>query len=350
MRLPTSSYRSILITMTSYQFMYDLFLALYFCDEDNLSCENIRGFAVVATGIATALWSNVMVFTVLHVIVKKKIFDFHKYFIVFSLLIITISCVNGYTFMFIANAQNTSYEIYNSLRLASILFNIGAFVFIKIKLHSMKFHTTEESINRPIIILCDRLALYPLIQAISRIGPLWYNLQTGNTLSDFKHVSHPPPIHIAAALCSAITSPSAGLGYFILFLYLQKGAFPLFLSWIGHIWSRCCCCWCCCVHGHLSSPNSPSDTTTISKNLQLSTSPSIPASGASLETSDGISDITSNTFGYRVDFMSGSKEVSSDSIENPLNNINFSTWSVDQSNVSYEQMDEDLLIETIRKL
>ena len=226
LRLPPNFYRTVLITMTILEICYDLFLILFFCHESNEICIDIRGVGIVVCGLGASFWSNIMVFMVLYVVFKKKIFPMNQYFCIITIIIAIISIVNGYWLMF-TGAQELAYIVYNFFYISSILFNVLAYGAIQYHLHKMDISSSSSggSVNVPIKVLANRLALYPLMQAASRFGPLWYLLQTGNTLADYKDEDNPSTMHTIAVFASAVTSPCAGIGYFVIFLFIQKGAY-----------------------------------------------------------------------------------------------------------------------------
>jgi hypothetical protein len=233
MRLPSNFYRNVVITMTVFQTGYDLFLILFFCYEGNEICIDIRGLGVVVSGLGASFWSNVMIFMVLHVVLTKRIFPLHRYMYIISAVIGLVSILNGAFLMFSGHhGQVMSYQVYNFFSVTSIIFNIVAYGIIQYHLHRMQLDAIggRQNVNAPIKVLANRLALYPLIQAVSRFGPLFYLLVSGNTLADYKDEDSPSMIHTIAAFSSAVTSPCAGIGYFIIFLCIQKGAYQEVLA------------------------------------------------------------------------------------------------------------------------
>jgi hypothetical protein len=94
-----------------------------------------------------------------------------------------------------------------------------------------------------ITVMCGRLQYYCLVQIISRIGATWYKIQFG-----FRSTIDEPEgsLEATAFAFELLLSPSAGVGYLIVFLAMQPEASiylqeliqetcPLFLL------NRCCC-------------------------------------------------------------------------------------------------------------
>jgi hypothetical protein len=342
LKLPYNSYRTTIITITFFQLLYDLSLILYFCEENDATCEDIRGVSVVVSGLNADLWSNVLIFMVIYVVITKKIFDLHNYLIHIGISIMFIAVANGYTFMFVRDAQLTSYTIYNIIRVLSITFNVICYISIRINFYRMKLtkETTksESNVTRPIIILANRLALYPLVQSVSRFGPLWYNLLTNETLIDFKNVSHPSLIHIIAAFCSAITSPFAGFGYFIVFLYMQKGAYEYFCSICIALVSYLSCGFCVCKTSQKNGTFTVGATTyaddSVVSSLDMATSHQ-PRSQIDVSSSSTLE----NPLNVHL--------LSTDTLNAPYLGTYSSHTSVDNHSLKFESMDDDELIKHI---
>lgn len=346
MRLPSNFYRNVVITMTVFQTGYDLFLILFFCREGNEICIDIRGLGVVVSGLGASFWSNVMIFMVLHVVLTKKIFPIDHYMYIISTVIGFISILNGAFLMFSGHrGQVISYQVYNFFSVSSIVFNIVAYGIIQYHLHRMQLDSIggRQNVNAPIKVLANRLALYPLIQALSRFGPLFYLLVSGNTLADYKDEDSPSMIHTIAAFSSAVTSPCAGIGYFVIFLCIQKGALDEVTSQLSSVCTPC-------VNLSRQTQDGASMQTLITPLNAPSSSDIIGFSGKSQDRA---------TFIYKDDTGSvdggGRASEALTNTEDQLSQQNFRNISFESSPSAidylrmYELMDDDELLREIAK-
>ena len=345
LRLPSNFYRTVLITMTVFQTGYDFFLILYFCPESNTICLDSRGVGVVACGLGATFWSNIMVFMVLYVVLTKRIFPMEKYMHIMRAAILIVSVLNGCFLMF-GGSQFIAYQVYNILYVTSIIFNVVAYAVVQYHLHRMQISSKgPNSINAPIKVLSNRLALYPLIQAASRFGPMFYLFLTGNTLADYQDEDSPSVLHTVAAFSSAILSPCAGVGYFITFLCIQKGASA---EVIAHVYSAAALCGMSCMN---SDDDGAVDTLTV----PLHTGPprwSEPASVTPLEEGGRWERTSSCTNGddYLAESEIQSQTVATAAAIPPYRmSLDSGEASIIEHLRLYEQMDDDELLREIAK-
>jgi hypothetical protein len=99
--------------------------------------------------------------------------------------------------------------------------------------------------------MCGRLQYYCLVQIISRLGATWYQIQYG-----FRGTIEQPngSVEAIAFAFELLLSPSAGVGYLIVFLFMQPEA-SFYLYELGQ--QLCCsCCSSChnCSSLHASYP------------------------------------------------------------------------------------------------
>ena len=98
--------------------------------------------------------------------------------------------------------------------------------------------------------MCGRLQYYCLVQIISRIGATWYQLQFG--FVETVDMSNASSFEMAVFSTQFILTPSAGIGYLIVFLVMQPEAYQHFKDLIQDIekkfhcklFSNYCCFYC----------------------------------------------------------------------------------------------------------
>ena len=143
------------------------------------------------------------------------------------------------------------FKLYYWIRFASILVNVLAWVVVSRKLSVMGFANPStnkngrqisksgrtRSIVHPVTVLAGRLKWYPIVQAISRGGASWYEFVYGSSPGTYKNLT---AAHTVALFLFAISTPLAGIGYFAIFLMMQREAMDIFKRIM-----RNCCCTCC---------------------------------------------------------------------------------------------------------
>ena len=120
---------------------------------------------------------------------------------------------------------------YNIIRLTSIGIN---FVVYFITARNLGLYSGRGKLPRdhPLVILTSRLKWYPIVQMITRLWPSIYELTYGNAL-DHASFSTGNASSDAEIISYGILLPSAGIGFFLVFLAVQ----PLARA---H-WSELCC-------------------------------------------------------------------------------------------------------------
>lgn len=137
--------------------------------------------------------------------------------------------------------------IYSSSTLFIINFN-----FILIKVYTLSGEQKDI-----ITVMCGRLQYYCLVQIISRIGATWYQLQYG--FIETVDMSDASPFEMAVFTTQFMLTPSAGIGYLIVFLTMQPEAYQHYQDLIRKIQKYFNCrlcnsclenttpCQCCCI-------------------------------------------------------------------------------------------------------
>ena len=251
-----SGYTRLIQALTSMQLVYDVGLLLvttYWIDPLHRLSEFLTAFG----GIGTSLWSNAISFVVVYIVVTKKTFNIEKHFKAMAIGITVFGLIFG------IGCASTVYDAENPLmdesktslafsqayywaRFASIVANIIAWAVVSRKLHLMGFKNSAAATNgrtrsvvHPVTVLAGRLKWYPIVQTISRAGASWYELVYGFETQGY---SDGGPTHVAALVCYAVLTPLAGIGFFAIFLLMQRDGYELLVEKLKE-W--CACCTCC---------------------------------------------------------------------------------------------------------
>lgn len=234
-----SGYLLLVLSLALCQVTYDISFMLWPCYYQNLDCQIAMNVFSDFGGFSATLWTNVMSFVFLSVVVYFRSFDILKHYskilVVVLSLTIAYTVANIYEFIYSSSTDDTrtgygiTNWVYYYYRMASIVFNFGVYIYSVIRLRRF---LEVANYNDPIRQLIYRFQFYPLCQATSRLGFAWYEMQYGFLFSV------PPqgeePTRSAALMISVILGPLAGVGYFIIFLLVQPNAYSHLKSrWLG---------------------------------------------------------------------------------------------------------------------
>jgi hypothetical protein len=131
------------------------------------------------------------------------------------LVSITLHFFPGHPFDVVSN-------IYFWARIASIVYNILCYIILVIKLKRIQSLPAYRRKGDPLHILAARYKYYPIIQIVTRVFVSFYEYKYGHDY-DFD-VSDPLRRRVALVLY-ILTLPSAGLGFFVIFMVVSPGAF-----------------------------------------------------------------------------------------------------------------------------
>jgi hypothetical protein len=222
-----NGYIQLVASLTFCQLIYDLgfFLLPWYGTYYGRICYGVIN---MWGGIASSLWSNILIFVTCQIIFTSRSVDIHsnyKYYFCFVTIPATvISILEG---IYVRHSGSTAiFYCYFILRSTSVVGNILLFLIIVTQLYHLHSFSTNDysklnSLN-PIYVLSMRLIYYCLVQTITRVGASWYQLQYG-----YGHTYHhetASSFQTAAYLLEYILTPSAGIGYLIVFLVIQPDA------------------------------------------------------------------------------------------------------------------------------
>jgi len=251
----------LIYSLTLMQFVYDvglIFIPLYWVQALNTVTVFFTSFG----GVATSIWSNIISLVVVHIVSSMKTFDIEKRFAAmavgvtgFSLVIATGAAITNPD---PTNARSEAavdwhpvfFKLYYWIRFVSILVNVTAWVVVSRKLAVMGFaapaadgrqlskNSRARNLVHPVTVLAGRLKWYPIVQMASRVGAAWYEITYGDSASTYKT---PTQAHTIALVLFAIFTPLAGIGYFVIFLMMQREAADIFRRVVRR--SRCAGCF-----------------------------------------------------------------------------------------------------------
>ncbi len=198
-------------------------------------------FFTTFAGTATSLWTNIISFILYSIVQNLHSFDVYGYFKIFffSIMIPSIAlAILDVVYYDNAPIYNVLKNFYYWLRIASIVFNIIVHGMISFKLSRMGF-SEETKRQDPVRVLASRLKYYPIVQVVTRVGAAWYEAAYGfdtQTFDDKMGVKQQVSLYFYA-----ICVPSAGLGYFLVFLWVQPRALALLKRRLKE-WGCCTSC------------------------------------------------------------------------------------------------------------
>lgn len=103
--------------------------------------------------------------------------------------------------------------------------NVVAILVIFYKIYRLyRKDPTFQPNSNPVYILSMRLVYYCLVQTITRIGSSWYQLQYGFGSASEYDASSASTLKTVIYLSEFVLTPSAGIGYLIVFLRIQPDA------------------------------------------------------------------------------------------------------------------------------
>jgi hypothetical protein len=223
-------------TMSWFQLLYDV---SFFNAVIHVGNDGIYAAANVAQevgGISSSLISNFIALISLYVVKNTKSIDVSRYypFIVVSVLIPSavdaamyiISYTDGYGHL----REISTMYVYYYIRLASIAVNfvVSFQTAWQISKISNRTGNGQRTIHEKAIrTLSMRLIYYPIIQAVSRSGSAWYEMQYKFDFDPTERVSR---TQFVAQCFMALLTPSASYGYLVIFLLMQPNAWECLMA------------------------------------------------------------------------------------------------------------------------
>ena len=233
MRSRSTGFTTIILAMTILQTMYDISF-YYGVVPGPSTIVLVCNLLQISGGIGSSLFSNILAGIVYYVLVFRKNVDVMKLFPLFCIIVFIPVAVNCIVYI-VAYARDSTHlykianlDIYYYIRLISIFLSFFLYILTYIAARQIlgSMNSNNEVHNNAIITMVSRLKYYPLIQALARSGLTVYEMKYGY---DFD----PNPITPARfrlQIYSTLITPSASVGYFFVFLYMQPHAYNYFIS------------------------------------------------------------------------------------------------------------------------
>lgn len=237
-RLKTlNSYHRIIFTLCCLQAIYNI--AYYFLPGyRTASVLGIYRFLTTFAGIAVCMWTNFISFVNLYTIAYLQPFpllSWHRNALYTTLGISGIFAMVFLLVSLVKDADHTMNYLYFYFRVVSTLFNIVMFCVLYFifnrpgcascidRWFSQYDFTMRDMTQDLLAVLSSKLMFYPIVQIVSRVVSLWWEYKYGFTVSAFDEGDY--TIRKAGAMfLYALFSPSAGLGYIGVMLYVHPGA------------------------------------------------------------------------------------------------------------------------------
>jgi hypothetical protein len=178
----------------------------------------------VGFGVASSLWTNLISLEILYVVIKLQ--PFNRVTTHFRSIQATIyllsSCVA--LCLWIPGFSSYSYDVlYFWFRLSSIVFNVGVWCLSYYILSTPEMKSS--AVYGVLCVLIDKIKYYPIVQVVTRAGAAWYEYNYGTYGVDFSNCEEPGPVEAISAMMCFVLTPSAGIGYFMVYLRAQPLAY-----------------------------------------------------------------------------------------------------------------------------
>jgi hypothetical protein len=195
------------------------------------------------SGLWATLLTNVLSYVIVYTAVTLRSYDIQSNLHIIVPLIFIPSTVCGVlvptTLFSTSGEDSTSFlvvsHIYGAVRIGSIVFNIVCYFLLRKKLSMIKKKspTTMQltpAIDTPLHALAARFKYYPIVQVLSRLGVSYYENIYGH---DYEFDTGSSLKKKIAVLWYVASLPSAGLGFFVVFLVVTPGAYRCFKRVLG---------------------------------------------------------------------------------------------------------------------
>lgn len=244
-----NGYLLVLRSLTAMQFFLDIqfFLVPFYYVR---SIQLLTVFINVFGSTAVCMWVNFISILLYRIVTNLTSYSVNKAYPTAFLTIavvstITASAMTAVTGMYHGHsaAFNITNYVFLSLRMISIIFNLLVHFKISYRLKEMGFWEANRPKNDPVLILSSRIKFYPLVQIFAMLGIILYEVQYGFDPSSYNN--NGSAWRSFCLMFFGITYPSAGIGYFVVFLLFQPNAARHLKHKLEQWLSLGCCCCCC---------------------------------------------------------------------------------------------------------
>lgn len=200
-----------------------------------------------ATGTAVCLCINTMSMIIYYTAMYQVSFRVRPHFWKIMTFVVGCSCAVGLAEGISCAIDPSFYKIYwlfFAVRFGSIIFNSLIYIIVTVTINlpyrsqicgwTLSDFAMRRKTNELIIALVTRLRYYPIVQILTGICGIWWDLEFG-----FDPVRGSPEHYtLVETICTfmyAITNPWAGIGYFLIFLYVQPSAYKFLCHKVANL-------------------------------------------------------------------------------------------------------------------
>jgi len=229
-----NGYIKLILLLTVSQFVYDVSIVMVVFPGREVE------FAYIALRSMSGLWAtfvtNVLSFVVVYTVWTMQAINVSEHFRkIFFLVVIPAACYGVVVPVAYFSFSDLEFEIVSSvyywIRVVSIVFNIGSYAVLVYKLNQLdktpRVTSLKSSASDPLRALANRFKYYPIVQVLSRVGVAWYEELYGHGYTYDADESLSKRISF---FLYVLTLPSAGLGFFLVFVMVSPGAIILHLT------------------------------------------------------------------------------------------------------------------------
>lgn len=248
-------YMRFLFQLTSCQLISDIAFFFSPYHHEGLLFFRVQVFFYSFGALSVAFWTNLISCSLFSVVVYQENFSPTKKFATLRLLVVVPGFVVALLFALMVETHYK--EVLSALvwtQIASIVFNIAVHAAVSIKLYRMQLQSYNEAIRyvtrfsnlesdceqplmshqeieqiegatniyEPVRELARRLQYYPIVQIVTMMGQIVYFLSYN---MEYFGPTKDDTLHLVAWYGYSILTPSAGIGYFIVFLTVQPFAY-----------------------------------------------------------------------------------------------------------------------------
>lgn len=231
-----NAYIQLLVMLAFSQLLYDMSTVMVMFPGYSVE------YAYIAIRSMSGLWAtfltNVISFIIVYTVWTLTPISVSSHLSMIRILIFGPSSLLGILVpMTLFSSSNLAFtivsQIYYWARILSIIFNITSYLALVYKLKAVIKYTSTLNIQKnnitshdgnPLASLVKRFKYYPIVQVLSRVCVAYYEEIYGHDYEYYHSFTIQKKI---ATLLYLITLPSAGLGFFIVFLVVSPGAIKL---------------------------------------------------------------------------------------------------------------------------
>lgn len=223
----------LLLYMTVYQFIYELFFFTISVDVGSALVKSISWGIAIPSGTMSVGYSNWMVFVAWYIVYFKKPFDVVSNMNMMTSICATPTIIETILYWYCDVSYRSCVaivinNIYDILRTTSIGINVALILSIAWELGFFNSESASHKDEKYLAIrtCVMRLILYPVAQGFSRIGFMWYHTAYGAYVT-FDNMTIDK---IFCLMILGLTAGSISVAYLLIFLFMQPHAYDHFLA------------------------------------------------------------------------------------------------------------------------